>query len=302
MQSRDTETLDCTIVGAGPGGLTAAIYLARYRRTSIVIDAGNSRAKWIPESHNCPGFPSGISGDAFLARLAEHAGVAGARVETGEATAVRRLPTGEFELDWTKGALRARKLILATGCEDVMPELDGLDRAVDCGAVRFCPVCDAYETIDRSIAIYGPLPSAASHALFLRTYSNNVTVVPTSNDGATDRTIRDLREAGIAITGAPKGLSFDGQRCAFEIEGTFHAFDVLYPMLGSRQRSELARSLGAACDNEGALLVDDHQMTSVEGVYAIGDVVSALNQIAVATGHAAVAATDVHNALPRRFA
>ena len=302
MQHTDAEALDCAIVGAGPGGLTAAIYLARYRRTSIAIDAGNSRARWIPESHNCPGFPSGISGDEFLARLAEHAAVAGARVDTGEATAVRRLSTGEFELEWTKGRLRARKLIIATGCEDILPSVDGLDEAVACGAIRFCPVCDAYETIDRDIAVHGPLEAAAGHALFMRTYSSRVTVVPTTDDPPDAGTIRDLHEAGVAITSAPRGLRFDGKRCAFEIAGSLRAFDVLYPTLGSRQRSGLARSLGAACDDEGALLVDGHQMTSVEGVYAIGDVVSALNQISVATGHAAVAATAVHNALPKRFA
>ncbi|HRO57699.1 MAG TPA: NAD(P)/FAD-dependent oxidoreductase [Burkholderiaceae bacterium] len=299
----DAETLDCAIVGAGPGGLTAAIYLARYRRTGVAIDAGNSRARWIPKSHNCPGFPSGIGGSEFLARLAEQARVAGARVETGEVRAVRRRSDAdEFEVEWMKGRIRARKLILATGCEDVLPSVDGLDQAVDCGAIRFCPVCDAYETIDRDIAVYGPFEGAASHALFMRTYSPKVTVVPATDDPPDPGTIRDLREAGIAIAAAPQGLRFDGMRCAFEISGGLREFDVLYPMLGSRQRSELARAFGAKCDDDGAIFVDDHQMTSVEGLYAIGDVVSALNQISVATGHAAVAATAVHNALPKRLA
>jgi thioredoxin reductase (NADPH) len=75
-----TAMLDCAIVGAGPGGLTAAVYLTRFRRPIVVFDSGNSRARWIPESHNCPGFPSGIGGDAFLARLAAQARDSGARV------------------------------------------------------------------------------------------------------------------------------------------------------------------------------------------------------------------------------
>ena len=57
-----TEPLDCAIIGGGPGGLTAAIYLARFRRAAVVVDTAASRARWIPESHNCPGFPTGVSG------------------------------------------------------------------------------------------------------------------------------------------------------------------------------------------------------------------------------------------------
>jgi len=88
----------------------------------------------------------------------------------------------------------------------------------------------------------------------------------------------------------------------FELDGTPRGFDVVYPMLGLISRSSLAVGAGADCDEEGALIVDARQMTSVEGLYAIGDVVSALNQISVATGHAAIAATDVHNRLGANFA
>ena len=73
-------------------------------------------------------------------------------------------------------------------------------------------------------------------------------------------------------------------------------------MLGSQPRSELARALGARTDEDGGLFASKHQETSVPGLYAIGDVVSALHQISVATGHAAVAATAVHNRLPPNFA
>ncbi|MEG3184242.1 NAD(P)/FAD-dependent oxidoreductase [Novilysobacter erysipheiresistens] len=195
----------------------------------------------------------------------------------------------------------ARKVILATGCQDVMPDLAGLEDAVGCGAIRLCPVCDGYEAIDHDIAVHGPLASAADHAVFIRTFSRRVAVVPT--DDSTDAATRArLADAGIAITGVGRELSFDGSRCSFLIEGQRRPFDVVYSMLGTRQNSGLAISLGAATDEEGALRVDRDQMTSVPGLYAIGDVVSALNQIAVATGHAAIAATHVHNALPTNLA
>jgi thioredoxin reductase (NADPH) len=80
--------------------------------------------------------------------------------------------------------------------------------------------------------------------------------------------------------------------------GERRMFDIVYPSLGHTPRSALGTYLGAECDHEGALLVDDHQRTSVEGLYAIGDVVKGLKQISVATGQAAVAATAIHNSLP----
>lgn len=295
-----TDPVDCAIVGAGPGGLTAAIYLSRFRRPIVLFDAGNSRARWIPASHNCPGFPTGITGDAFLDRLREQARTSGARVEKGEVLRLQR--DGEwFVLDSGDGRVVARNVILATGCEDVLPEIEGLEEAVACGAIRFCPICDAFEAIDRDIAIHGPFDAAVGHARFLRTYSARVTVVPTDEPADRQQSLR-LRDDGIAVCAVPESIRFDGERCGFEFGGSIRSFDVVYAMLGSRQRSELALSLGAACDDERALHVGDRLETSVPGLYAIGDVVSALNQIAVATGHAAIAATAVHNALPDRFA
>ena len=75
MSARDAEPLlDCLIVGGGPAGLTAATYLARFHRAFVLVDAGKSRARWIPESHNCPGFPFGVAGTALLEKLQAHGG------------------------------------------------------------------------------------------------------------------------------------------------------------------------------------------------------------------------------------
>lgn len=293
------EPLDCAIIGGGPGGLTAAIYLARFRRSAVLFDAGGSRARWIPESHNCPGFPSGVSGRDYLARLTVQARSCHARIESSEVASIRR----EGDLFVLGGADETvvRKVILATGCEDVMPSLDGLEDAVACGALRLCPICDGYEAIDQDIAVHGPLAETVDHAMFIRTFSRQVVVVPTDDGDGADARAR-LRDAGVSVTAIGRELSFDGARCSFLLDGQRRAFDIVYPMLGARQNSRLATALGATTDDEGALRVDHNQMTSVPGVYAIGDVVSALNQIAVATGHAAIAATHVHNALPANLA
>ena len=80
--------------------------------------------------------------------------------------------------------------------------------------------------------------------------------------------------------------------------GKLHEVDALYPALGCNVRSDLATRLGAACTENGNLEVDDHQRTTIEGLYAAGDVVTDLHQLSVAFGHAAIAATDIHNRLP----
>lgn len=295
-----SEILDCIVVGGGPGGLTAATYLARYRRSVRLFDTGCTRAGWIPKSRNCPGFPHGVGGEELLQRMRDQARKFGVDTIPGEVTALSRDDDG-FRIRQGDTELRARHVILATGCEDVTPELDGLEGAIECGAVRMCPICDAFEAIDTTIAVYGPADKATSHARFLRTYSAKVALVPSTDD--IDDGIRDeLSRDGIELTPVPTSLAFDGKRCAFVLDGTPRSFDVVYPMLGLISRSSLAVGAGAQCDEEGALIVDARQMTSVEGLYAIGDVVSALNQISVATGHAAIAATDVHNRLGTNFA
>ena len=84
---------------------------------------------------------------------------------------------------------------------------------------------------------------------------------------------------------------------AFDIGGIEHRFEVIYSALGSRPQSQLALHLGASANEEGCLSVTDHQQTSVDGLYAAGDLVRGLNQISVAQGEGAIAATDIHNRL-----
>jgi thioredoxin reductase (NADPH) len=294
------ETLDCLVVGAGPAGLVAATYLARYRRRIAVVDAGASRARWIPTSHNCPGFPLGVSGTALLARLRAQAEEHGVVVTHGRIEALGREPRAADEprargdeapsvfvaRDAAGGALRAATVILATGIVDRLPEVaggpDALADAIEAGTLRLCAICDAYEARDSRIAVLAPGEEARTHAAFLRTFSRNVDAID---------------------SGVPYRLDCDAAGCRIETDADAagsapRTYDTLYPVLGGDAQSQLARTLGAAVDDEGALRTDAHQQTSVRGLYAIGDVVSALNQIAVAVGHAAIAATAVHNRLP----
>jgi len=302
MSAPDADpALDVLVVGAGPAGLTAATYLARFHRRFAVVDAGQSRARWIPASHNCPGFPGGIGGGELLARLREQAEGFDVRIESGRIVRLRRdgdafVAASDDGREW-----RARFVLLATGVVDVMPEMEGLEAGIEGHAVRLCAVCDGYEASDDAIAVYAPVDDAIRHAAFLRTFSRRVSVVPSAHASPSDECARIAAEAGIEILPPARALRCLEDACMVETDAGAHRFDTIYPVLGSNAQSQLATALGARVDDNGELLVDAHMQTSVEGLYAIGDVVSALNQLSVGMGHAAIAATAVHNRLPANW-
>jgi thioredoxin reductase (NADPH) len=301
--------VDCLIVGGGPAGLTAAIYLARFRRTLAVVDEGLSRAALIPLSHNLPGYADGISGPALLTRLRAHALRYGVTPEIAVIGDLSALSDGSFcaSVDApSQREIRARTVLLATGVSDVEPRLPNLEHAIRQGYVRHCPICDGFEVIDLSVAVIGYGASGVSEAMFLRNYTERVTLMTlgeTINLSASE--IGQLEAARIRVIETPvtKVFTEANRIVGLKLEdGSEHAFDTLYSALGCCVNSALGRKLGARTDEPegtGALVVDEHQRTNVPGLYAAGDVVLALNQIAVAYGSAAIAATEIHNSLRR---
>jgi thioredoxin reductase (NADPH) len=303
MPASDDAILDCLIVGGGPAGLTAATYLARFRRRVLVADEGQSRAALIPLSHNYPGY-SGISGRDLLAVLRAQAERYGARHRSGRVDALEPAEDHSFVASIGRSRIRAKTVLLATGIVDVNPALDGLSQAVQDGALRYCPICDGYETIDLRIGVLGTMKSAARKAVFMRTYSADVTLLLTEEPSPEDEAqIEILREAGVAIApGVVRDMVASGDTVrAMLAGGETCEMDLFYPALGCDVRSGLATALGARTDEQGCLVVDQHQQTGIPGLLAAGDVVSDLHQISVAFGHAAVAATAIHNALPYNF-
>lgn len=306
MPPSEDDPLDCLVIGAGPAGLTAGIYLGRSRRRFLVVDGGASRAAWIPRSHNHPGFPAGIGGRDLLARMRAQAERYGSRIVPATVAALDRLADGTFraavETATDRGRVAARAVLLATGVADIEPELPDLEGAVARGYVRHCPICDAYEVIDRKIGVIGFGAAAIGEALFLRTYSADVTLLTLGRPmGLTAADRATLAGAGVAVVEAPIGaVAVEGDRIAALrlADGREHRFDTLYSALGTEIRAHLALALGAARDDAGALVVDRHQRTTIPGLWAAGDVVSSLNQIAVAIGQAAIAAIDIHRHLP----
>lgn len=287
--------VDVLVVGAGPAGLTAATYLGRFLRSVLVADGGAPRASWIPLSHNMPGFPAGITGEAILARMREQAGEYGAVIEPGRVEAL--IPAGGgFEARLNGRTVRARAVLLATGVTDHHPDMPGVERALERALVRICPICDGYEVTGKAVAVIGDSDAGVREAAFLRTYSDRVTLIHTGPSAAlTEREALD--RLGVELVETPiESVRLDGERVTVPGRtGTDRSFDLVYSALGTSPNTSLAEGLGARLADDDRLEVDLHQRTSVAGLYAAGDAVRGLNQIAVATAEAAVAATDIHN-------
>ena len=207
---------------------------------------------------------------------------------------------GGFRIDTAEGPLHARSVILATGVTDNMPPLPEFADGVARGLVRICPICDGFEVIGQSVGVIGRDDHCAREALFLRTYSDDVTFIHVGPEPLPAKLKRDLAKGGVAIVeSAMSAVRIEKRRISaldFD-DGEVRRFDVIYSALGVTPQTDLAVQAGARLDAGGRLLVDEHQQTSVPGLYAAGDVVRGLNQISTAEGEGAIAATAVHNRL-----
>lgn len=293
--------LDCLVIGAGAGGLTAATYLARFRRQFDIIDGGASRLLSIPTSHNYPGYPNGIHGNDILDSLRSQVNHYGHKVVTDRIRHLARRDDGSFVAKSDNREWIARTVILATGVVDVAPDMAQEKEAIARGCLRYCPICDGYEAIGKKVAVVGKGSGGLGEALFVRHFAAEVTLLSLTGrlrlSGDEQARLEQASVRAIAEPVEAMTLRSDHGMDVLMEDGRHEQFDVIYAALGTRVNSGLAQELGARCGESGELTVDTHQQTSVDGLYAVGDVVDGLNQIAVAIGHAAIAATAIHNRL-----
>lgn len=294
---------DCVIIGGGPAGLTAAIYLARFHLDIAVFDNGSSRAALIPCTHNHAGYPGGISGPDLLGRMSEQAASFGVRTHRATVTSVE--PKGDdFVIRTSDTQVEARTVLLATGVVNNRPDMaDALhDRALSEGLLRYCPICDGYEVTDKRVGVIGTGSHGMREALFLRGYSRDITLIaPDAAHMLDDDCAAALDRAGISrVDGPCGGYAIEQGQLALDTAAGRLSFDSVYPALGSRIRSELALAAGARGTDDGCIVTDEHQRTTLPGLYAAGDVVKGLDQISHAMGQAGVAATTIRNELSER--
>ena len=298
----DEPILDCLIVGGGPAGLTAAIYLARFHLDILVVDERKSRASWIPCTRNVSGFPDGIAGTELLQRMRDQACKYGAKIDTERVTKLDRdEETGMFCATWGSGSRQAKTVLLATGVMNRRPPMDEElhDDALARGLVRYCPICDGYEVTDKKVGVIGSDSHGVAEAVFIRSYTADVTLIAPDKALSLKREDQQkLKDAGIdCVDGPAQAVAIpDGCIVVDTAEG-HHTFDSIYPALGSDTHTQLGEMVGAKLADDGCFLCDTHQRTSVKGLYAAGDVVHGLDQISHSMGEGGVAATTIRNDL-----
>jgi len=300
------DAYDVAVVGGGPAGLTAALYATRLGHDTVIVNRGGGRAAMMQETHNVIGITEDVSGVEFLQTAQEQVQAYGATYRRGFVSDIAR-EDGRFFLDADGDVLTAERVVLATGFTDEKPDppLPPTGRGL-----HYCLHCDAYMFVDESVYVMGHDDSAAYVAMIMLNFTDEVDLLTRGDEPTwSDETDRMLRAHPVdviheEITGMNRGP--DGWLESFEFEdGTTREYRGGFPMYGSDYNNELAAALGCDRNDDGTVVADDHGRTSVDGVYAVGDLVQGHNQIPVAMGQGAKAGIAIHmelRAFPRSVA
>jgi thioredoxin reductase (NADPH) len=288
---------DCAVLGGGPAGLSAAIYMGRMRRSVIVLDDQEGRSTWHQVNRNYLGFPDGIHATALREVGAMQASNYGVEFLQARATDVQMYGDGRerrFCIATRSGTVLSRTLIFATGVSDRFPEFEG---SVECigKSMFWCIICDGYEATDKRIVVLGHNDRAACLALELLVFTPHVTLVSWDEPlDLSEQKLRTLREHSIPVheCGCEVYHCARGQISAITLEnGTELELDMLFVAQSIEPNTELANKLNITLDENGYIMIDAEQNTNVEGVYAAGDVTKLHNhQVASAVHEGGMAA------------
>lgn len=296
--NRDAKGWDVIIVGSGPAGLSAALYLGRSRRRTLLLHSGHSMAKWEVNVQNYLGFPQGIAGTDLLERGLTQAMQFG--VEVIEDTVVSLSVGNPFQLEGGKTRYEAGRILLATGLTHVPPDIPGVKECLG-HSLFFCKDCDAYRVQGQRIVIIGWNNEAAEYALGMLTFSSNVKVCTNGRPAAWDTTHAAwLNEYGVSISSSRIRTVHheSGFIRSFTLESSeqFEA-DAVFTTRGDVVHNRLAAQAGAALNEEGQVVVDHCMQTSVPGLYAAGCLTPANCQMIIAAGQGATAGQAINRDL-----
>ncbi|WP_254525516.1 NAD(P)/FAD-dependent oxidoreductase [Natrinema caseinilyticum] len=298
LDFEDESRYEVAVVGGGPAGLTTALYTTRLGHETAVFDRGGGRAAMMQETHNVIGVPESVSGNEFLETAVDQIRSYGADYRQEFVTAIERRD-GSFELETVDGTALADRVVLAAGFSDGRPDppLPRTGRGL-----HYCLHCDAYMFVDEPVYVMGHGESAAHVGMIMLNYTDDVDLLlrgdePTWSDETA--TMLDNHPVDIVhddVTGVRNGE--DGWLEALEFEdGTVREYRGGFAMYGSEYNNGLAESLGADLTADGTVDVDDHGRTSVDGLFAVGDLVPGHNQVPVAMGQGAKAGIAIHKDL-----
>jgi thioredoxin reductase len=289
---------DCIIVGGGPAGLSAALMLGRCRRRVLLYDLGEQRNLSARAIH---GFPTrdGIAPGEYLRLARAELGRYGT-IECAALEVVDACRDGDrFQVLAADGSqVESRKLLFATGVEDILPDIEGLEAHYGI-SVHHCPYCDAWEWRDRPLAVFGCDDQGPGLALSLTAWSGDV-LLCTHGSPLADRTAERLRASGIVVREERivrlEGVDGMLERIVFA-DGGPAARSALFLSCGQRQRSPLPDRLGCRFTQKGTVDTGKCEATNVPGLYVAGDASKEAQFVMVAAAEGAEAGMAIHQAL-----
>ncbi|MGC3974413.1 MAG: NAD(P)/FAD-dependent oxidoreductase [Nitrospira sp.] len=296
--NRDAKDWDVIIVGSGPAGLSAAVYLGRSQRRTLLLHSGHSMAKWELDVQNYLGFPDGIAGTDLLDRGLRQARRFGAEVIEDTLMSLR---VGDlFRLEGRETSYEAGRVLLATGLTHLPPDIPGVKECLG-RSLFFCKDCDACRVQGRRIAIIGWNNEAAEYALGMLAFSSSVKVCTNGREPEWDTTHAGwLNEYGVSVS-PPRICTVDhdgGLIKSFTLEsGELLEADAAFTTRGDVAHNRLAAQAGAALNEEGQVVVDPCMQTSVPGLYAAGCLTPANCQMIIAAGQGAIAGQAINRDL-----
>ena len=288
----DGSEVDAVVIGGGPAGLAAALWLGRYRRSVVVVDSQEYRSAAVEHSHGYLGRDPQTPVELLARGREELLAYPTACVRTGSVTHVVRRADGLFDVQLTDGSLVAHRVVLATGVRDVFPTIRGFDEHYG-AAVFHCPACDGYEARDRDVVAIGWDRHLVGFASTLLNWARSVTVVTDGHRFPDDEACRVvLDENGIELV-EEGAVEFVGSRGALESvllsDGRCLPASLVFFSLAHEPQVSLATALGCRLDDDGYVVVDREGETTVQGVYAAGDITPGLQLVQVAAASGAVA-------------
>lgn len=298
---------DCIVIGAGPAGLSAALFLARYHRRVLTFHHNSPRNIYAHGVHGFLGHHN-IKPAELLARGRDEVTLHGGLIMEARVTKVERVAKDHFRVtagdaESIEQTFAARRLLLATGLHDLLPDCHGF-RDFYGATVHHCPDCDGYEVSDQRVAVLGHGRETVGFTLGLLTWTDQLTLITNGDEGdMTDEDREQLATFNIPVTNRSiSSLEGDSEACRLERvrfeDGSALDCDALFFNLGTVPASDLHTQLGCKLDEEcGLIWVDEEQQTSVLGVYAAGDITPHSQLAVVAAAEGAMAAIHIHKSL-----
>lgn len=289
--------VDAVVVGGGPAGLAAASWLARYRRSVVVVDSEEYRSGMVERSHGYLGRDPQTPRELIACGRQEVCAYPTAEIRPGRVTRVGRRGDGLFEV----GAdLVCHRLVLACGVQDRFPEVEGFSTHYG-ASVFHCPACDGYEARGRDVVALGWDPHLVGFSATLLNWASSVTIVTDGHRFAGDESCRAvIRDNGNELV-EQDAVRLLGERGALEglelADGRVLPTSLVFFSVAHEPRTGLAAALGCQLDDEGYVVVDQEGQTSVRGVYAAGDLTPGLQLVQRAASAGAVAGVGAAQSL-----